>query len=166
MTPADRLRPARVSDHAQLSALHRRAALANAQDRAALLAHPHALDLPREPIEAGQVLVLERGSDIVGFVSVQPKKPGTRDVSALFVDPDLWNQGLGRKLIDAASLQSAMAGDGVLELTGNPQARGFYQACGFEETGTAQTEFGTALQMQLNIDQQNKQIQQGTARLS
>lgn len=162
----ERLRTARVSDHAELSALYRRAALANAQDRAALLAHPKALKLAHEPIAAGQVIVLERGAQIVGFISLRPAGPATQEVSALFVDPGSWNQGVGRKLITAARDRAAQAGDAILTLTGNAHASGFYRACGFDQIGTTQTEFGTAVQMQLNIDPQNLQIQEGTARLS
>lgn len=166
MTVVDRLRTAQVSDYAQLSSLYRRAALANSQDRAVLQAHPEALELPLDPIEAGQVLVLERNAEIAGFISVRPIGAGKQEVTALFVEPKSWNQGVGRKLIKAATNRATQTGDAVLFLTGNPQARGFYRACGFDEIGTKQTAFGTALQMQMNIDPQNLQIQEGTARLS
>ena len=49
------IRPARVDEQPALESLQRRASLANPGDREALLAHPEAIALPVEQLEAGAV---------------------------------------------------------------------------------------------------------------
>ncbi len=145
------LRQAGLVDHPALAALYRRASLANDGDREVLLAHPEALKLSTQDIEAGHVIVAETDGEIAGFSTVIPLDGGAAEMSALFVDPKLWKQGLGRGLVERAADRARGNGADALLVDGNPHAEEFYLACGFVTTGVAETEFGTGLRMQLDL---------------
>jgi len=145
------IRWAILADREALEALQRRASMSNPGDREALLLNPDAIDVPREQIEARQVLVAERAGAIVGFAAAVPRADGDADLDALFVDPTLWRQGVGRTLLEHASALARDAGAVVLHVVGNPHARDFYLACGFTITGAVHTRFGEALAMERHL---------------
>lgn len=144
---ATTLRLADASERASLEALQLRASLNNPGDRDALLEHPDAIDLPLEQITAGQVYVAEQGGAIVGFAAVIPREGGDSELDALFVEPELWRMGIGRLLVDRCCDAARERGSGALHVIGNPHAEGFYESCGFETTGRAETRFGVGLLM-------------------
>ena len=135
------IRPARSDERIDLEALQRRAALALPDYRAELEANPDAIELPSEQIERGQVLVAELEDRIAGFVALDGS-----EIDGLFVDPELWRQGIGSALIDSAVHEARRRGCS-LTVVANPGARLFYEHCGFSVEGEAQTRFGTALRM-------------------
>src|SRR4249919_142738 len=94
------IRPARPDEQAMLESLQRRASLSNPGDRDALLANPDAIALPIEQIAEGCVFVAERDGVVVGFAAVVPRPDGAAELDALFVEPQLWKQGIGRQLVD------------------------------------------------------------------
>lgn len=141
------LRPALASEQKVLEALQRRASLANTGDRDAVLANPDAIELPVEQIANGQVFIAERRGAPVGFAAVLPRSDGGAELDALFVDPGVWKQGVGRRLVDHCAGVARARGSTVLHVVGNPHAEGFYLACGFERTGTVETRFGTGLSL-------------------
>lgn len=141
------IRPARPDEREALEELQRRASLANPGDREALLAHPDAIEVPREQIERGQVLVAAVGGELRGFGAILPREDGDAELDALFVDPTHWQQGLGRALVEALAAQARQEGAAALHVIGNPHAEGFYRATGFELTGTHATRFGVGLRM-------------------
>ena len=138
-------RPALVSEHGILENLQRRASLANPGDRAALLANPDAIDLPAGQIDAGLVFVAERDGVLLGFAAVLPREDGATELDGLFVEPDAWKQGIGRRLVEHCASMARRAGSPALHVTGNPHAAGFYERCGFARTGTIQTRFGAGI---------------------
>jgi GNAT superfamily N-acetyltransferase len=145
------LRPALDTERAELEALQWRASLANPGDRDALLAHPDAIELPAAHIASGHVFVAERDGAIVGFATVMPRADGSAELDALFVDPALWKRGVGRLLVERCADVARERAARVLHVVGNPQAEGFYVACGFRAHGTVATRFGAGLAMQREL---------------
>ena len=135
------IRPARPEEREALEDLQRRASLALPEYREQLEAHPDAIHVPPAQIANGQVLVAELDDRVAGFAAVVGG-----ELDGLFVEPDLWRQGIGAALVDAATHQARRRG---LSLTviANPAARQFYQCCGFSLEGEARTRFGLALRM-------------------
>jgi GNAT superfamily N-acetyltransferase len=145
------IRPASPLERANLEALQWRASLANPGDRDALLANPDAIVLPMEQIADGHVLVAERDGIIVGFATVLPRPDGNAELDALFVEPGLWKQGVGRLLVDHCAEVARARASRVLHVVGNPHAEGFYTSCGFRSDGTVETRFGAGLAMQRTL---------------
>ena len=147
MAPDLSIRLARPDDQTMLEALQWRASLGNPGDRDALLEHPDAIALPLEQIAAGGVFVAERDGRVAGFAAVLPRPDGGAELDALFVEPDLWKHGIGRRLVDHIADVARLSAAGFLHVVGNPHAEGFYLACGFRVTGTVETRFGVGLAM-------------------
>lgn len=139
------IRPAIVSEQKILEELQMRAALSNPADREAMLAHPDAIELPLDQIEAGRVFVLERNGVIVGFSAILPRDDGGTELDGLFVEPVFWRNGFGRLLVEHCVQVSRGQGVSALHVVGNPHAEKFYLACGFKSVGLAKTRFGEGL---------------------
>ena len=136
-----RIRLAQAGERQQLEDLQRRASLALPDYREQLTAHPDAIGLPSEQIELGQVIVAELDGRMAGFAAVVEN-----ELDGLFVEPDLWRQGIGSALIEAATHQARR--DGLaLRVIASPTAREFYESCVFSVEGEAATRFGPALRM-------------------
>ncbi len=151
MSDAVSIRCALASERRALEELQRRASLANEHDRASILAHPDAIDLPLAQIEARQVMVAERDGQTVGFAVVLPRDDGQAELDGLFVEPDLWKGGVGRRLVEDAARMGRAMNATALHVIANPHALGFYEACGFETIGSEATRFGPAILMRLSI---------------
>jgi GNAT superfamily N-acetyltransferase len=147
-----------MSEHAELSIrlagpderlaleeLQRRASLALGEYNEQLEANPDAIDLPLAQIERGNVIVAESGGRIAGFAAVLIEA-GTAELDGLFVEPDLWRQGIGAALIEEAIHEARRRGLTMM-VVANPSAREFYERCGFTLEGEAETRFGPALRM-------------------
>jgi GNAT superfamily N-acetyltransferase len=141
--PADGLilRLAYPDEREQLEDLQRWASLELPEYRDQLLLNPDAIHLPPAQIANEQVTVAELDGNVVGFAALVGG-----ELDGLFVEPDLWGQGIGRALVDAAAHQARKKGL-TLTVIANPRARGFYESCGFRVEGEAQTRFGPALRM-------------------
>ena len=107
------IRLARMEEHEELEALQRRASLANEADRSQLEAHPDAIELPIAQIESEQVFVAERDGRIVGFAALLPEQDNI-ELDGLFVDPAMWRNGIGARLVDAATLEARQRGQSLL----------------------------------------------------
>jgi len=150
-----------VLEQKALEALQLRASLANPGDRAALLAHPDATELPPEQIETGQVFVAEQAGSIIGFSAILPRSDGETELDALFVEPSLWRKGVGRLLVDHCPEAARARGSAALHVIGNPHAEAFYRAAtlsansavasGFSVIGTAETRFSPGLLMRRTL---------------
>ena len=140
-------RPAAASEQKALEALQWRASLTSESYRDALLAHPDAIELPLDQIAAGHVFVAERAGVTLGFAAILPRADGATELDGLFVEPDLWKQGIGRLLVEHCASTARGQGSAALYVVANPDAEGFYQTCGFERIGTVQTRFGPAWSM-------------------
>ena len=130
-----------------LESLQRRASLNNPGDRDALLANPDAIELPLEQIAEGCVFVAELDGVVAGFAAVVPRPDGDAELDALFVEPHLWKNGIGRRLVDHVVEVARGRAARVLHVIGNPHVEGFYISCGFRMTGTVETRFGVGLAM-------------------
>jgi GNAT superfamily N-acetyltransferase len=69
----------------------------------------------------------------------------------LFVEPRMQRRGIGRSLIEHCAQVARERGSSALHVVGNPHARNFYAACGFEVIGTTETRFGQGLLMQKTV---------------
>jgi GNAT superfamily N-acetyltransferase len=145
------IRQARPEEHAILESLQWRASLGNPGDRDALVANPDAIALPIDQIAAGCVFVAERDGSVAGFAAVVARADGGAELDALFVEPHLWKQGIGRRLVDHVSDIARLRAASFLHVIGNPHAEGFYVSCGFRVTGTVETRFGVGLAMRRRL---------------
>lgn len=144
--PADlSIRLAVAEDREQLEALQRRASLALGEYNEQLEAEPDAIQLPVGQIERGEVIVAELGDRIAGFAAVILDEVEA-ELDGLFVEPDLWRQGVGSALVDIAVHEARRQGL-TMTVIANPSAQEFYEKCGFTVEGDAQTRFGPALRM-------------------
>lgn len=151
MRPIVAVRPASTDERASLEAIQRRASLRNPGDRAALLANPDCIELPIEQIETGGVFVAEVAGAVQGFAAILPRDDGDAELDALFVEPEAWQQGIGRALVEACCVAARAAGARCLYVVGNPHAEGFYTSCGFKMLGTMQMRFGVGLLMKRDL---------------
>jgi N-acetylglutamate synthase-like GNAT family acetyltransferase len=145
------IRVATVADQKPLEALQWRASLNNPGDREALLANPDAIELPLDQIMSSGVFVGERDGKVVGFAAVLSRADGQFELDGLFVEPTIWKSGIGRSLVDHCCEFCRSKGAVILHVIGNPHARDFYLACGFEIVGENRTRFGVGLLMQKMI---------------
>jgi N-acetylglutamate synthase-like GNAT family acetyltransferase len=145
------IRPARPDERTALESLQRRASLANAGDRDALLANPDAIAVPIEQIVKGRVYLAERDGVVAGFAAVIPRTDGGAELDALFVEPHLWKHGIGRQLVNHVANVARRQAASFLHVVGNPHAEGFYASCGFSVTGTVETQFGVGLAMRKSL---------------
>jgi GNAT superfamily N-acetyltransferase len=141
--PADAfsLRRAEPEEHEALEQLMARASFELPDYREQLLRHPDVIHVPPAQIANGQVIVADMDGVIVGFAAVVGG-----ELDGLFVEPDLWGQGIGRALVDAATHEARKRGL-ALKVIANPSARQFYESCGFSIEGEERTRFGPALRM-------------------
>lgn len=131
------LRPAQQSEHAKLEELQRRASLELPEYRDQLLAHPDAIHLPPAQIANGQVIVAQIDDHIVGFAAVVGG-----ELDGLFVEPDLWGQGIGSDLVDAATHEARRKGS-----SRTPERGDFTRAADFRSRGRSRRASGPALRM-------------------
>ena len=145
------IRHATISEQKELEDLQLRASLTNPGDRDALLAHPDAIELPLTQITAGRVFVAEWRGTIVGFAAVELRADGENELDALFVDPNMRRRGIARSLVAHCADVARARNSAFLCVVGNPHAREFYAACGFNVIGTSETRFGTGLLMRMIV---------------
>jgi GNAT superfamily N-acetyltransferase len=89
--------------------------------------------------------VAERGGRVVAFAAIGPARdddlaPGRGELYAIYVDPDEWAHGVGRRLFAAAVHDLANLGFGgpvLWVLTDNARARRFYEGNGWRADGTS-----------------------------
>ena len=145
VTSSINIRTAALAEQKALEALQLRASLTNEGDREALLANPDAIKIPLEQIAAGRVFVSELNGVTVGFSAIEPRVDGETELDALFVEPNIRRQGVGRLMVEYCAEIARTQGSKALHVTGNPHAVDFYLACGFRQIGTIETRFGVGL---------------------
>jgi GNAT superfamily N-acetyltransferase len=145
------VRDARSDERHALEALQWRASLHNTGDRAALLAHPDAIELPRSQIDAGDVRVVERGGAVAGFAVLLAPSCAVCVLDGLFVEPEAMRAGLGRVLVEDAVRIARQRGAAGIEVIANPHAGGFYERLGFRSVGSVATRFGPGRRMRLDV---------------
>jgi N-acetylglutamate synthase-like GNAT family acetyltransferase len=145
------IRQAAIFEQKELEELQLRASLTNAGDRDALLANPDAIELPLAQIADGSVFVAESNGMIVGFAAVEARTDGNSELDALFVDPNMRRRGIARSLLERCAEVARARESAALYVVGNPHARDFYIACGFDVIGTSETRFGAGLLMRMKV---------------
>jgi GNAT superfamily N-acetyltransferase len=145
------IRPGVPDDRDALRGLFRRSTLSNAGDRAVLLANPDVLLWADDSLAEGRTRVAAADDGaVVGFATIQ-RIGAAVELEDLFVEPGRMRQGVGRRLIEDA-LRSALAdGADCIQVTANPHAMAFYESVGFTHDGVAQTRFGPAPRMRLDV---------------
>ena len=103
--------------------------------------------LPLEQIAGGYVFVAECNGVVAGFAAMLPRPDGGAELDALFVEPHLWERGIGRRLVDHVAGVARLKPASFLHVIGNPHAEGFYVSCGFRVSGMVDTRFGVGLDM-------------------
>jgi N-acetylglutamate synthase-like GNAT family acetyltransferase len=141
------IRPAESIDKKALEEVQWRASLSNPEDRDALLANPDAIEIPLQQIASGGIVVAEELGSVIGFAAILARSDRDSVLDALFVEPGSWRQGVGRALIEHCCQMAKALAAATLHVVGNPQAQGFYEACGFKLVGTKQMRFGVGLLM-------------------
>jgi GNAT superfamily N-acetyltransferase len=138
------------ADLAAAATVYRRASLSGASYRDNLLAHPEYLILGPEGLAEGRTYVAEQDGSLVGFAT-WAETASTVELEDLFVDPNHMRRGIATALVGCIAEVLRARGAERLEVTANPDALGFYRAAGFIECGVAETAFGTAPRMVLEI---------------
>jgi ribosomal protein S18 acetylase RimI-like enzyme len=96
-----------------------------------------------------EVLLARRGDAVLGFASFGPSRdtdapPARGEVWAIYVHPDAWSAGVGRRLLDAARERLVAAGQSSISLwvlAANARAIRFYAAAGFAIEPGSEKEF-------------------------
>ena len=65
---------------------------------------------------------------VVGFAAILPREDGDSELDALFVEPEEWQRGIGRALVEHCCAAAKVAGAKSLHVLGNPHAEGFYRS--------------------------------------
>lgn len=144
------IRDAAGGDVPRLRAVFRAASLSNAGDRPALLAHPEVLEFPAEGVGEGRTRAAVVGEELVGFATFLGNEEGL-EVEDLFVDPGWMRRGIGSALIRDLVHIAQQRGERRVVVTGNVHAREFYETVGFVTDGDADTQFGPALRMHIDL---------------
>jgi ribosomal protein S18 acetylase RimI-like enzyme len=144
-------RTALSTDLDALRDVYRRSSLANDSDREVLLAHPDALEFTGDGIDEERTLVAVQAGQILGFATAGRIVDGAIELDDLFVDPECQRQGIGRALVTELAARARRVDVTRVEVTANPDALAFYEAVGFRTTGSAETRFGPAPRMTLDL---------------
>lgn len=78
---------------------------------------------------------------MLGFATVQPPEQGRAELTDLFVDPERWREGIGRRLLEAAVGLAVALGAVKMWTVGGP-ALPFYRRMGFRAVGEVATPLG------------------------
>jgi GNAT superfamily N-acetyltransferase len=146
------IRDARPDERTALSELHHRSSYVWEADRVHLDAHPDALGVAREAIDAHRVRVATgREGAVVGFSVVATASKSVWRLEDLFVEPSFMRQGIGGALVEDAAARAA--GAGALEMTVVSHSRNFafYESVGFVCGEPTNTRFGPATTMRRQL---------------
>jgi ribosomal protein S18 acetylase RimI-like enzyme len=97
--------------------------------------------------ELGVLLVARSDADVLGFCHLIPSRDADGDripeIAAIYVDPECWRSGCGRRLFAAAiasAVEQGFTGMTLWVLADNARGRGFYEAMGMRADGTVKSE--------------------------
>jgi ribosomal protein S18 acetylase RimI-like enzyme len=144
------IRDADLADTGRLGEIFRTASLHNEGDRAALLANPEVLEFDDSCVREHRTRVADRDGLVVGFASITPNGDAV-ELEDLFVDPDSMRRGIGLALVRDVADTACANGAARIEVTANHHALAFYEAAGFVLDGVAETRFGPASRMHLDL---------------
>ena len=113
-----------MDEHDALEAIQRRASLALDEFRDVLQANPDAFGIPAGQIERGDVFVAEVEGLLAGFAALEGG-----ELDGLFVEPDLWRQGIGSGLVEAAVHEARRRGLSLVTVVANIWVNGIDCCC-------------------------------------
>lgn len=128
------IRRGRPGEHAELSALALAAKAHWGYDARDLDRWRGDLTLTAEAIRAQPTFVAELDGRIAGFAQLGDT-PGGIELDHFWVHPDCMGQGVGRALLRHAQVEASRLGYVQLLIDADPNAEGFYLACGALRTG-------------------------------
>lgn len=79
------------------------------------------------------------GNAIVGYYTVRQHPDGIVELEHLFITPERFHQGIGRRLFRSAMSQAALRGVAKLTIIADPNSAGFYEKLGAKKTGDHQS---------------------------
>ncbi len=142
------IRMAHPDDKPNLVDLQRRASLVGYSGEILdMLTEPGFIDLDEEMLANNEVIVAEMGARIVGFATIVAHDGNDAELEGIFVEPDLWRQGIGTALVHAIEREAIAWEATRLHVLANPNALYFYKALGFVASGEKKMRFGTAIVM-------------------
>lgn len=144
------IREAHAEDRDALGALKLRASLAWGDHIEELQALPEAREVPVAHVP--HAIVAELEGEIVGFATVLSSEGALHaELEDLFVAPEVWRKGVGRKLLAEAECRAAELGARTLHVIAGGRARPFYEASGYRFAATIATEFAPAVELHKDL---------------
>jgi len=126
-----RIRDARPDECEALSALCLRSKAHWGYDAAFLAEVAPYLVVTPDHAEAGQSFVaLDHEDRVLGVAQIQPGFAPAGSLDLLFIEPDAIGTGVGRVLFQEAAQRLREAGERVMTILSDPDARGFYEKLG------------------------------------
>jgi GNAT superfamily N-acetyltransferase len=151
MRRTPKIRDAATAEGAVLEALQRRSSNVWEEYREQLAANPGAIELPQIFIDNRWVRVAVANDDTpIGFSVVISGDGGVHELDGLFVEPAKMFSGVGRTLVEDATIRATASRATWLAVTAGP-ARGFYEKVGFTVVAEAETRFGPAVRMRRKL---------------
>jgi GNAT superfamily N-acetyltransferase len=129
------IRAARPTEAAQLTMLALQSKAYWGYDEAFMLACRAELTVTPQRIAAQPTYVLEEGDRLCGFYMLDRDRAPLVELDFLFVVPEAIGRGCGRMLMGHAVATALAFGDTTLYIQSDPNAEGFYRACGAEIVG-------------------------------
>lgn len=143
------LRPARADDLVALGALKLRSSLAWGDHVEELIALPEARQFPAKHL--AYATVAEGDDALVGFATLVPGEGTEAELEDLFVAPEAWRTGVGKRLFAECENRARELGTGSIRVVAGERARDFYEALGFQLVGTVETMFSLAIEMRKSL---------------
>lgn len=131
------IRKARAAEAAALHALAVRSKAVWGYDAAFMALAGPKLALEEDWFASGRVLAAEADGTAAGVaVVLPPDADGIAELEHLFVEPAFLRRGIGA-LLEAAVAMARSDGARALRALADPQARAFYERCGFRRIAEA-----------------------------
>lgn len=125
------IRAAVPEEAATLSALAERSKRHWGYSDSFIAATRHDIVVSPEQIVAGPCFVADVADSPVGFYLLEEN-----ELTRMFVSPDHIERGIGRRLMDHVATIARRRGIGTIRIVSDPNATGFYKACGAVPAGT------------------------------
>ncbi|MDJ0653204.1 MAG: GNAT family N-acetyltransferase [Xanthomonadales bacterium] len=126
------LRPAANPDLRVLSRIAIEAKASWGYDQEELQGWADELTVTPESLEAQLTFLAEADGEIAGFFQLSGD---AAQLEHLWIRPKFMAIGLGRRLLALAAAEAARSGQTKLAIDSDPNARGFYTACGAVQVG-------------------------------
>ena len=134
------IRPGTAADAGLISDLAFRSKAYWGYDETFMAACREELTYSTDDLASMQFAIAETGGRVVGFYALKTLNPTEVELDALFLEPDVIGQGLGRTLLAHAKFAAATSGAKRMIVQGDPNAEAFYVTMGGVVTGTRESD--------------------------